>query len=118
MEYLNQTSFKEKIFNYLEDSEWKFKGNKPTIVDFYADWCMPCKSLEPLLEEIQKEYKDKLDIYKINVETEPELAKIFSIISIPSLLFIPLNDKPQMGVGLMPKGKLKSTISDILKIND
>jgi len=111
MEHLTKETFKEKIFNYEENTEWKFEGKLPTIIDFYADWCGPCKMLAPVLEELSKEYEGKVDIFKINTEDEQELSAMFGIRSIPSILFIPVNGKPKMSTGALPKTTFKDVIS-------
>ena len=108
--------FKEKVFNYDESKNWKFNGDMPTIIDFYADWCAPCKIVSPILDEIQKENEGKLNVYKINVDEEPELAGIFNIKSIPSFLFIPDNKEPQMAVGALSKETFQNAVKDVLKI--
>ncbi len=113
-EHLTTEAFKQKVFNYTNNTEWKFEGNLPAIIDFYADWCAPCKMIAPILEELSEEYKDKINIYKVDTESEQELASVFGIRSIPSLLFIPLNDKPQMAQGALPKDALKDVINRIL----
>jgi thioredoxin 1 len=117
LEHLNQETFKSKVFNYELNKEWKFEGNKPAIIDFYADWCAPCRMVAPILEELQQEYGEKLNIYKVNTEDERELAALFGIQSIPSLLFIPSSGQPQMAMGALPKDTFKRTISDVLNIN-
>ncbi len=116
IEHLTVETFKEKVFNYEADKEWKFEGGKPCLIDFYADWCQPCKVVAPILEELAVEYGDKLDIYKINTEEQSELSAIFGIKSIPSFLFVPLNDKPQMAMGALPKNSFETAIKDVLKI--
>ena len=117
LEHLTQSSFKEKVFNYEENKEWKYEGNTPAIIDFYADWCGPCKIVAPILEELKSEYGDKLEIYKVDTEAERELAGMFGIQSIPSLLFIPLEGQPQMAMGALPKDTFKKAIGDVLKVN-
>ncbi len=114
---LNKESFKERVHD-IEDSkgEWNFKGDKPCIIDFYADWCQPCKMLAPILEDIAKEYDGKIDVYKVNTESEQELSASFGIRSIPSLLFVPMGASPQMAAGMLDKKALKSVITDVLKI--
>jgi len=114
VEHLTKQAFLEKVFNYEQNQEWKFEGTRPCIIDFYADWCGPCKMVAPILEELAIEYAGKLDIYKIDTEAEQELAGAFGIRSIPSMLFVPLADQPQMSVGALPKDSLKKAISDIL----
>ena len=116
MEHLTQETFKEKVFNYEKNKDWKFEGDKPAIIDFYADWCAPCKMVAPILEELSSEYKGKLDIFKVNTEEQQELAAAFGIRSIPSILFIPKEGQPQMAMGALPKETFKKTIEDVLKV--
>lgn len=117
LEHLTKDTFKEKVFNFEANKDWKFEGERPAIIDFYADWCAPCRMVAPILEELKAEYGDKLDIYKIDTEAERELAGMFGIQSIPSLLFIPSEGQPQMAMGALPKDTFKKAISDVLKIN-
>ena len=114
VEHLTKKTFLEKVFNFEMNQEWKFEGNLPCIIDFYADWCGPCKMVAPILEELALEYNGKINIYKIDTEAEQELAGAFGIRSIPSMLFIPMTDQPQMSVGALPKASLKQTISNVL----
>lgn len=116
IEHLTMDTFKTKVFDFEKSSDWKFEGTKPALIDFYADWCGPCKMVAPVLEELSKEYEGKLDIYKVDTESEQELASMFGIRSIPSLLFIPLNDKPQMAMGALPKESFKQAFKDVLKV--
>jgi thioredoxin 1 len=113
-ELLTKDTFKQKIFDFEKSQEWKFEGDLPAIIDFYADWCGPCKMIAPILEELSKEYEGKINIYKIDTESEQELAGMFGIRSIPSLLFVPKNDKPQMAQGALPKDALKEAIDNVL----
>lgn len=115
-EHLTKQTFLEKVFNYEQNKEWKFEGDKPCLIDFYADWCGPCKMVAPILEELSEEYKDKINIYKINTEQEQELAAAFGIQSIPSLLFVPMNDKPQMAMGALPKQQLEQAMKEVLGV--
>jgi thioredoxin len=117
IEHLTMETFKAKVFDFEKNTDWKFEGEKPAVIDFYADWCGPCKMVAPVLEELSKEYNGKLDIYKVNTEEEQELAGIFGIRSIPSILFIPMNDKPQMATGALPKDSFKQAFADVLKVN-
>lgn len=117
MEHLTTDTFKEKIFDYEKNKEWKFQGDKPAIIDFYADWCGPCKIVAPIFEELSKEYEGKLDIFKVNTEEQQELAGAFGISSIPSILFIPKDEQPQMAVGALPKESLVKAIHDVLKVD-
>ncbi len=115
-EHLTKDTFKEKVFNYENSKEWKYEGDLPSIIDFYADWCQPCKMVAPILEEISDEYDGKLRVYKVDTESEPELAGMFGIQSIPSLLFIPTEGKPQMAAGALPKPTLVKAMKDVLEV--
>lgn len=108
--------FKKKVFDYTTEKEWKFLGNQPAIIDFYADWCGPCKMVAPVLEELAKEYDGKIVIYKVDTEKETELAEIFGIQSIPTFLFIPIDGKPMMQPGALPKTAFKKVIEESLLI--
>ena len=90
--HLTTEDFKEKVFNYETGKEWKYEGNLPAIIDFYADWCSPCKMVAPILEDLAREYSGKIMVYKVNTENEQELASVFGIQSIPTFLFIPKRD--------------------------
>ena len=111
---LTAAEFKENIFNYEETEEWKFKGDMPAIIDFYADWCGPCKMVAPILEELSNEYDGRIVIYKVNTEVEEELSAVFRIQSIPSILFIPMEGTPMMQAGALPKHVLKEVIDEQL----
>ena len=115
-EHLTAETFKEKVFNYEENKEWKFEGDLPCMIDFYADWCAPCKMVAPVLEELSDEYDGKVNIYKVNTEQEQERASAFGIQSIPSLLFVPKEGQPQMAMGALPKDTFKQAIKDVLKV--
>jgi len=116
MESLTKETFLQKVFNYEQNKEWKFEGELPCIIDFYADWCGPCKMVGPVLKELAEEYQGKLNIYKVDTDAQQELAAAFGIQSIPSLLFVPLSDKPQMAVGALPKNSIKKAIDEVLKV--
>ena len=116
LEHLTIESFKQKIFNFEAGKEWKFEGDNPAIIDFYADWCGPCKVVAPILEELKDEYGDKLDIFKVNTEEQRELSSVFGIQTIPSLLFIPKEGQPQMAMGALPKETFKQAISEVLSV--
>ncbi len=118
LEHLTDETFKEKVFNYEANKEWKFEGDTPAIIDFYADWCGPCKVIAPLLEELKDEYGDKLEIYKVNTEEQRELSSVFGVQSIPSLLFIPKEGQPQMAMGALPKETFKQAISEVLNVTE
>lgn len=111
---LTTEDFKKKVFDYENEKEWKYRGELPAIIDFYADWCGPCKMVAPILEELSTEYEGKLLIYKIDTETERELSGAFGIQSIPSMLFIPMNAQPMMQAGALPKHVLKQAIEENL----
>lgn len=111
---LNKASFTEKVFDYNKESEWKYKGDKPAIIDFWAAWCGPCKQIAPVLDELAAEYGEEIYIYKVNVDEETELARAFGIQSIPMLLYIPMNETPQAIMGAAPKSKLKNAVDTIL----
>lgn len=111
-EHLTKQTFLEKVFDYENKKEWDFQGERPAIIDFYADWCGPCKMVAPIMEELSTEYAGQVDIYKIDTEAEQELAAIFGIRSIPSILFVPMDDQPQMAMGALPKTTFKQVISD------
>ncbi|MDH6357001.1 thioredoxin [Parabacteroides sp. PF5-9] len=111
---LTKADFLSKVANFETNSEWQYLGDKPALIDFYADWCGPCKAIAPILEELAAEYGDRIYIYKVNTETESELATVFGIRSIPSLLFIPMNGQPQMAAGALPKQQLKEAIDNVL----
>ncbi|MBN9302106.1 MULTISPECIES: thioredoxin [Dysgonomonas] len=113
--HLNKIDFLKKVANYeANPNEWKYLGDKPALIDFYADWCGPCKAVAPVLEELAKEYDGEIYIYKIDTEAELELSALFGIRSIPSLLFIPMNGTPQMAQGALPKNALKEAIDKVL----
>jgi len=113
-EVLTKQTFLAKVFNYEQNKDWKFEGDLPCIIDFYADWCQPCKMVAPILEELSDEYAGKINIYKVNTEIEQELASAFGIKSIPSMLFCPKDGQPQMAVGALPKESLVQAINDVL----
>ncbi len=116
MEQLTKQTFIEKVFDFENNQEWVFKGKKPAIIDFYADWCAPCKTVSPILEELDKEYQGLIDFYKIDTDQEQELAAMFGIRSIPTILFIPVDDDPRIAVGAMPKDVYEQAILDLFKL--
>jgi thioredoxin 1 len=116
IEHLTVDTFKQKVFDFEKNTEWSFNGNKPAIIDFYADWCGPCKMVAPILEELATEYAGKLDVYKVDTESEQELASVFGIKSIPSLLFIPKDSQPQMAMGALPKDSFKKAFKEVLGV--
>ncbi|MDR2010666.1 MAG: thioredoxin [Bacteroidales bacterium] len=115
-ELLTKDTFKEKIFDFENEKEWLFKGERPVIIDFYADWCGPCRMVAPVIDELSEEYKDEIDIYKVDTEDQKELAAMFGIKSIPSILFIPMDEQPKMATGAMPKENFRQAISEIFNI--
>ncbi|PQB03086.1 thioredoxin [Polaribacter filamentus] len=115
-ENLTKATFLEKVFNFEKNKEWKFEGERPAVIDFYAEWCGPCKALAPILEQLSEEYGDKIDVYKIDTEAEQELAAAFGIRSIPSMLFCHAEGQPQMANGALPKPELERIIADVLKV--
>jgi thioredoxin len=114
---LTTEEFKTKVLDYTTQQEWNYQGSLPAIIDFYADWCGPCKMVAPVLEELAKEYEGKLIIYKVDTETEQELAAIFDIRSIPTFLFIPMDGKPMLQPGVLPKNVFKKVIDEQLVMN-
>ena len=115
MENLTFKTFKEKVFDFEANQEWKYEGTKPAIIDFYADWCGPCKMIAPILIELDTEY-DGIDFYKVNTEEQPELAAVFGVRSIPMLLFIPVGSEPRAAMGAMMKEGFKEAIKEIFEI--
>src|SRR5574344_2127870 len=112
---ITKADFLKKVANYeANPTEWKYLGDKPALIDFYADWCGPCKRVAPILEELAEEYADKIVIYKVNTENEEELAPALGISSIPSLLFVPMEGNPQMAIGGMGKADFKKAIDTVL----
>jgi thioredoxin 1 len=117
-ENLNKQTFLEKIFDFEKEKEWKYQGNVPAVIDFWAPWCGPCRTIGPIIEELSQEYKGKVNFYKINTDEEQELAGAFGIRSIPSLLFIPSEGQPKMAMGAVPKENLKEAIEkELLEVN-
>lgn len=115
-EHLNKSSFLEKVFDYENNKEWKFEGELPCVIDFWAPWCGPCRVVGPVLDELSEEFKGKVNFYKINTDEEQELGAAFGIRSIPSLLFVPKEGQPKMAVGALPKDTLKKAIEEELLV--
>jgi thioredoxin 1 len=115
--YLTTEEFKNKVFDYTVNKEWKYSGELPAIIDFYADWCGPCKMVAPILQEIAKDYQGKLIVYKVDTESERELASAFGISSIPTLLFVPMTGQPQAAMGALPRTSFDKAIKDVLLTN-
>ena len=119
--HLTKADFLTRVANYeANPNEWKFLGERPAVIDFFATWCGPCKALAPVLDELAADYqyKDRIDFYKVDIDREQELAAVFGIRSVPSLLFVPMNGTPQMAQGALPKKSLKEAIQNVLLKND
>lgn len=116
VEHLTKETFLSKVFNYETNKDWKFEGEQPCVIDFYADWCGPCKMVAPILEELAKDFDGKLNVYKVNTEEEQELASVFGIRSIPSFLFVPATGQPQMAMGALPKDTFVKAFKDVLGV--
>lgn len=114
--YLTNETFKKLVFDYEVNKEWKYEGSKPAIIDFYADWCSPCRQLSPLVEEIAKEYAGKIVVYKVDTEKEKTLSQSLGISGLPTLLFIPAEGSPKVLMGLLPKESLVKAINEVLLI--
>ena len=114
---LTTSMFKQLIFDYTKSQQWAFKGNKPCVIDFYADWCHPCRYVSPIMEQLAEEYKGQVIFFKVNVDKERELAQIFGIQNIPSVLFCPVSGSPQMAVGAMKKENYIRAIKEITGVN-
>lgn len=113
--HINQSEFIEKVYDYKKNPDkWVYEGSKPAIIDFYADWCGPCRRLSPVLEKLAEKYKDKIVIYKVNTDKERELAAAFGITSLPTLVFIPLGDTPQVSQGALSQDVLEKGIEEVL----
>jgi thioredoxin 1 len=113
--YLSTDNFKKLIWDYsTSPQDWAYKGNTPVVIDFYADWCRPCKMVAPIMEDLAKEYKGKVRFYRVNTDQEKELAQRFNIQSIPAILFIPKDGKPQMAVGAQAKDAYVQAITEFL----
>ena len=115
---LTTEDFKQRVFDYTANKEWKYEGKLPAIVDFYADWCGPCKMVAPILEELSKQYEGKLAIYKVDTDAENEVAAVFNIRSIPTFLFIPVDGEPMMQPGALPKHVFEQVIEEHLVVKE
>jgi thioredoxin 1 len=109
-EQLTKATFLSKVFDFENNTDWKYAGDLPSVIDFWAPWCGPCRMVGPVIEELSKEYDGKVHFYKVNVDDEQEVASVFGIRSIPSLLFIPKTGQPKMAVGALPKESLKEAV--------
>ena len=114
--HLTNEQFKKMVFNYEASKVWKYQGDKPCIIDFYADWCGPCRMMSPRLEEIAKEYAGKLIVYKVNTDQEQQLSANLGIQSLPTIVFVPQNGNPQASVGVIPKESLVKAVHEVLLI--
>ncbi len=116
-ELLTSETFKEKVYDFSSEKEWKYRGELPGLIDFYADWCGPCKMIAPIIEELASKYAGKLNVWKVDTDAQQELAAAFGISSIPTLMFIPINGKPQMKAGAMSKAGMERTIKEQLGVS-
>lgn len=116
VEYLSTDLFKKNIFDFSVEKEWKYKGKTACLIDFYADWCGPCKRVAPIMDELSAQYKGKVKFYKVNIDKEGELASVFGVKSIPSILFVPLKGQPQMTTGAYPKEDYVKMIEEIIAV--
>ena len=114
LKQITTEDFKKEVFDYVNNKEWKFQGELPIIIDFYADWCGPCKQIAPVLEELATEYEGKINVLKLNVDENQEVAGAFGIRNIPSVLFVPMEGQPQMSVGALPKEGFVQGIKQVL----
>lgn len=114
--HLTNETFKQKVFNYELNKEWKYEGSQPAIIDFYASWCGPCRQVSPIIEELAKEYKGKITVYKVNTDAEQVLSQSLGITSLPTIIFVPLNGRPQASVGALPKDALVKAINEVLLV--
>ncbi len=113
-EHLTKETFKEKVFDFEKNKDWKFEGTIPAVIDFWAPWCGPCRMVGPIVDELSEEYKGKVNFYKVNTDEEQEVAGMFGIRSIPSLLFVPIEGQPKMAVGALPKDAFKEAVENEL----
>ncbi|HEX3006290.1 MAG TPA: thioredoxin, partial [Bacteroidales bacterium] len=114
--HLNKSTFQKMVFNYEANKQWKYEGTQPAIIDFYADWCGPCRQVSPIIEELAKEYKGKIVVYKVDTDAERELAQNLGIQSLPTLLFVPVQGRPQAAMGALPKEDLIKAINEVLLV--
>ena len=115
VKHLTKAEFFKKVYNYEKNpTEWKYEGKKPCLIDFYASWCGPCKRLSPIIDELAEDFNSKVDVYKVNVDDEPELANYFNIRTVPTLVFVPMNDMPKLVSGAYPKQEIAHAIDTLL----
>ena len=112
--YITTAQFRERVFDYKSEKDWKYLGDKPCVIDFYTTWCGPCKRLAPIMEELSQQYCDQVVFYKADTERERELAYLFNINSIPQVLYVPVEGKPMLLKGLYPKENIISIIDEFL----
>lgn len=117
VEHLNAENFKSRVHDYEKNKTWEFQGDLPAIIDFYADWCGPCKAVAPVMDKLSVEFEGRVNFYKIDTDKEQLLASLFGISSIPSLLFVPMEGPPSMSVGALPEGEIKKAIEQVLKVD-
>jgi thioredoxin 1 len=115
--HLTNETFKKDVYNYELNKQWKFEGKMPAIIDFYADWCGPCRKMAPIIDEIAVEYGGKIKVYKVDTDVEKMLSQTLGITGLPTLLFIPANGNPQVSVGLLDKATIVKAINDVLLTN-
>ena len=114
---LTAETFKQKVMNYdIHPNEWIFEGSRPAIIDFYATWCGPCKQTAPIVEQVAADYAGQIDVYKVDVDQQQELAAFFGVQSIPTILFIPKEGTPQRVSGAMPRSGFDEAIKQVFKM--
>jgi thioredoxin 1 len=116
VEHLRKADFIDKVFDFEKNDQWKFAGDLPAIIDFWAEWCPPCRMISPLLEEISTKYEGKLHVYKVNTDEETDIAAAFRVLSIPTLLFIPMREQPHLSVGALPKAGIERLVTEVLEV--
>jgi thioredoxin 1 len=116
IEHLTKSDFLTKVFDFEKNGSWQYEGQLPAIIDFWAEWCGPCKMISPVLDEIATQYQGKINVFKVNTDEQPEVASVFNVMSIPSLLFIPLKDAPRLSVGALPKAHMMKLVHEVLQV--
>lgn len=107
---LTKEDFAAKVFDYKNNKEWSFRGDRPAIIDFYADWCGPCKMLSPIFEKLSKKYENRIDFYKVDTDKEQDVASVLGVKSLPTILFIPVDGKPKVSVGFLQEDAFENII--------